>query len=149
MKPILISLRKRKWVKIIFSIVLIIVLLLSWVTYQLNKLGGVLESSAFADYVSSVYIPAERRRSGKWPTTLDGLPGYFKSHKDSTPLFDYAVDYYHYKRFRHIEVIKITPEYFLYRLHTNDWTPVCQSTVNPDDGNCWDDTPQNKKDMGY
>lgn len=140
MKLFSVSPRKHRWVKVILSISLVAGLVFFWADYQLRKFAYLLESRGFTQYVSELYIPNKRRDSGKWPTTLDGLPQFVKSDKDYTVTDDRLnrVLRYYNERFYRMEIVKVSRKDFVYRLYTKEWVAACRSTVNPDGGDCWD-----------
>lgn len=93
-----------------------------------------LSSYRLTDYVAGIYMPAQRRLTGKWPTNLDGLPNYFRADKKRNVVTEVMRNYY--DNYESLEVIKVDKKAYHYRIRLKNRTADCHSSINPDEGYC-------------
>ena len=90
---------------------------------------------AVGDYVAGLYLPAERRKTKRWPQDLDGFDTFLHAVKDRYPRSDIVRRCYH-EEFQSIEILGRKPTRLTFKLHFRGRTLECASSVNPDEGGC-------------
>ena len=96
------------------------------------------ESYKFTNYVSGLYLPEQRKHSGKWPTDLTNLPQFAKkdaafsiSRKVSNEVLAYFES-----DFVEMKVLKSNKKRLDYIIVTKQRRAICYSSVAPDDYSC-------------
>jgi hypothetical protein len=124
---------KYRWV--LYSVCIVITLSgLSF--FVLRKLGQSLQERAFQDYILLEYMPTQRKKQKKWPSTLNGI----EQVVDLDPEIDRIVIGYYRNGFIKMEPILECEDSYVYRLFTKDIDTTCKVTINPDGGYCWSDS---------
>jgi hypothetical protein len=121
-----------KWLAFAFACTLFIVFLMFYIAVKR------VNSYTFMNYTASVYLPAQRRLNGKWPTNLHGLSAYVKAEekrKGKSYMLDDVLRDYH-QLFQSMEIVKADRNTMNFRLHLKYWSADCKSTVHPDSGRC-------------
>lgn len=128
-----------KWVLSIVALALVSLYIVAII--ELNKLGHLLDSRTFTEYVAYDYMTAQRRKNKEWPKTLNELPRYIKAQKsyilypNAGTAENNALKFYN-EDFVRFEVLKVERNRCSYRLYFNDTVADCISTVHPDEGWC-------------
>jgi hypothetical protein len=118
-----------------------VVILLTFMGWQLRKLGRALSAHAYTTYVAGRYMPAQRRLTGKWPKDLEKLSHYVKAEKDYSRTNESlnSVLEFHRNSFERFEAVRGDRKSCTYRLYLKGFTVKCESVVNKsgfDDGDC-------------
>ncbi|MEO6909145.1 MAG: hypothetical protein ABI210_14770, partial [Abditibacteriaceae bacterium] len=125
MKSINSIFRKYKWG--LFGILLVVVLI-GFGIRESNYYTHALKAFAFHDYIAREYMPAERRRTKDWPTTLENLQQRITAGEVSTSPYsrEQRVLEYYQNNFVKIESIQVCQNSYVYRITTKYWNGTCK-----------------------
>lgn len=104
-----------------------------WVYWQLLKYGHAIDSKTFVEYVSGIYIPKQRRLTGRWPSNLEGLPQFLLKNDNGS---GQSVSRYYKDDFINFQPLKQGSKQYRYQMKLRYYTVTCVSSVNSNDGFC-------------
>jgi hypothetical protein len=124
MKRLAKFLHKYRW-PLLISIVLPVSLLIFFFRHM-SKFADSLAAKTYTEYVKHFYLPEQRRKTGKWPANLDGLPRENPAGHDG--MTEHAL-LFHTRLFQSFEPLQATPRKYSYILHLQNYDVKCTSCL--------------------